>query len=174
MKYNYYSKDSILGIDGQLHWVGEEIASDYYRSVWREEYSERMRNAPVKRLDANGKTMEFDDQASSRECSLDVVIEAGGEHHLGSFENIEDAVLDHLEKDERITILIELLPSLDAEEQRMLQAIADGMSSRAYEREYHVNHKTMLYRREKLIRKLRNMVLAEEKRRAEARAVEFK
>ena len=81
--------------------------------------------------------MEFDEQASSRECSLDELLETVGDRLGGSIESFEDAVVDRLEKDMRLRILSEIIPTLSSEERRMLDAIAIGMSSREYEKAYY-------------------------------------
>ena len=106
------SKDYLPGIDSRLHYVGEKIASGYYRSVVREKYYERKKKAPVKRTGADGKPLDFDDRAWPQECSLDVILASGGEHHLGIVESFEDAVLDRLEKDERMRTVDSFIPFL--------------------------------------------------------------
>ncbi len=35
MSFENYSKDSLIGAGGKYHYVGEKIAGEYNRSIWR-------------------------------------------------------------------------------------------------------------------------------------------
>lgn len=170
MSIRKYSKDSLIGADGRFHYVGKKIAGEYNKSVWREEYYERKRIAPVKRTGADGKLLDFDDNASSRECSMELMIETGGVQHFGCVESFEDAVLDRYEKNERIEILNSFIPSLSKNERDTLYGMAMGISPDEFQKEFGVPKRTYSYRRAKLAEKLRNMVLKEQDKRAAVRA----
>lgn len=170
MSFEKYSKDNLMGADGKYHYVGEKIASEYNRSIWREKHYERKQLAPVKRTGADGKPLDFDDNASSRECSMELMIETGGVQHFGCVESFEDAVLDRFEKNERIEIINSFIPSLSNNEKDTLYGMAMGISPDEFQKEFGVPKRTYSYRRAKLAEKLRNMVLKEQDKRAAARA----
>ena len=158
-----YHKDKVE-VDGKLIDVTPEVAAVINRSDWNEAYQEKKRRAPVKRKDADGGTMDFDPLASSRECSLEAMMEAGaGESPASRTEGFEDEVVDRMETDARTRILCSLIPGLTKEEKQMLFTIMDDISSREYEKKYGVPRRTMLERRRRLLEDLRSRIEAEER-----------
>ena len=167
--FKHYYKDKVE-IDGQLYEVTPEVAALMNRSDWNESYQERKRKAPVKRKDAEGEKIEFDPLASSRECSLNALMETGAGRCLrAETESFEDEVVDRMITDMRMEILLGTLPSLSVEEKRMLTTITDDISSREYERMYGIPRRTMLDRRARLLKDLRRRIEAVERSRRASR-----
>lgn len=172
-KYECYFEDAVM-VDGRICKCSPQVASYSNQRDWVERYQERKRRAPVKRKDINGDAVEFDPLASSRECSLDMLISSGGEHHLGSAESFEDAVLDRLEKEEQMEIIDSIVSKLSEDEQITYKGMRQEMSSREYEKKYGIPARTYSYRRAKLQEKLRKMIPEEQYRRAAARAEAYR
>ena len=172
-KYERYFEDAVI-VDGRICKCSPEVASYSNQRDWVERYQERKKRAPVKRKDTNGDAVEFDPLASSRECSLDLLISSGGEHYLGSVESFEDAVIDRLEKEDRIRIIESIVSILSENEQETYLGMKLEMSSREFEKEYGVPARTYSYRRIKLQEKLRKMIPEEQYRRAVARAEAYR
>ena len=146
--------------------VTSEVASFINRANWKEEYQERKRKKAVKGKNADGETRDFDPLASSREYSLDVMMDSGVERFFADTgkESLEDTVVDRLTEDVRMEILLDIIPGLSGEEKRMLSSITDGISSRQYEKMYGIPRRTMEVRRGRLLEDLRRRIEAEEKR----------
>ena len=172
-KYERYFKDAVL-VDGRICKCSPEVAACVNQRGWVENYQERKKRAPVKRKDINGEAIEFDPLASSKECSLDLLISSGGEHYLGSVESFEDAVIDRLEKEDQIGIIESIVSKLSENEQETFHGMKQEMSSREFEKEYGVPARTYSYRRTKLQEKLRKMIPEEQCRRAAARAEAYR
>lgn len=168
-----YRKEEYL-VDGEWIWVGEEIATLLNQDDWKNNYYYYKIYSPVIRCDLSGKPMEFDPLASSRENSLEKMCESGVEHIVGYTDGIEDGCIDRVFMNERLHILAGIIPSLSAEEQRMLEAVADGMSEREYEKLYGVARKTYSYRKDKMLARLRKMIESEEKKRADVKNRKYK
>ena len=163
--FKNYHKDKIY-MGGVLYEVSPEVAKAVNNADWNEAYQERKKNKPVKSRSRNAGSGDddFDPRASSRECSLDALIESGAEHYLhAETESLEDSVLDKLTTARRIEILRCILPDLSKEEKRMLLTITDNISSRQYEKLYGIPRRTMDERRSKLLGGLKRRILAEER-----------
>ena len=160
-----YYKDKVE-VNGMLVEVTSEVASFINRANWKEEYQERKKRDPVKGKNADGETRDFDPLASSRECSLDVMMDFGVERFFADTgkESLEDTVVDRLTEDIRTEILLDIIPGLSGEEKRMLSSITEGISSRQYEKMYWIPRRTMEVRRGRLLEDLRRRIEAEEKR----------
>lgn len=76
----------------------------------------------------------------------------------------EDTSLEQEERSEtamQLKKLTEALPGLNTAERQLLQALYfEGIPAREYARQLGVYHRTVLYRRDKLLEKLRRMIFA--------------
>lgn len=130
--------------DGTEVPVTKEIYTDYMRSKWREEKRQQRERQFSEKL------------GGTRIVSLDKIIDSGGETHLQEeAKSVEDIVHD--------TMMLELLEkglsSLDEEEKHIIDYIFyKGISERAYEQKFNIARKTVAYKKEKILKKLKKIL----------------
>ena len=169
-KFAFYKKNMIQGADGNWYEVPVEVAAEYNRSVWKEEAKRRSARRPIVGKNPDGSTKAFDENAYSRETSLEQLLESSGDRYIAQTTGFEDEVIDRIVMSNRISIINELLPTLSREEQNMLFAVSVNMSSRSYEKEYGIPRKTFLYRKDKLLLKMRTLIEEKESKLIKERA----
>ena len=127
--------------DGTEVAVSEEVFRAYKQPEWRENKRRQRERA-------------YDDKlGGSRVVSLDNILDGGGESHIYvPTKSVEDIVEDAM----LLELLEKGLASLDEEEKQIVHYIYyAGKSEREYEREFDVPRKTVAYRKEKILKKLK-------------------
>jgi len=127
------SKNRYVWLDGVKVPVSEEVYRAYYRPVWRE----------AKQKEVRGNT----------ECSLDALNDSG-------FEVADDALVDEIVADK--LLLDELYAAMDElsdDERALIDALYyKNQSERAAAAERGVQRNTVVYHRNKILDKLRNIL----------------
>lgn len=102
-----------------------------------------------------------------RKLSLEKLVEDAvpledlGVRHAPSAEDLVLYIAEEAERKQQLSCLTAALSSLDEEERQLLQALFfDHMSAREYARQLGVYHRTILYRRDKLLEKLRRKIFS--------------
>lgn len=127
--------------DGTEVAVSEKVFRAYKQLEWREKKRIQRERAFSDKL------------GGTRIVSLNKIVDAGGDIHVQvPTKSVEDIVED--------TMLLELLEkglaSLDEEERQIIDYIYyAGKSEREYAREFDVPRKTLAYRKEKILKKLK-------------------
>ena len=130
--------------DGTEVPVTKEVYSAYMRPKWREEKRQQ-------------RERQYDEKLKgTRIVSLDKIIDSGGEIHIKQdVKSIEEIAQD--------TMMLELLEkglsSLDKEERHIINYIFyQGISEREYERKFNVARKTVAYKKDKILNKLKKVL----------------
>ena len=144
-----------INVDGKRIPVTEEVYLAYYRSKRRDRYYERDIKTETAVHDKYGNITGY---RPAREDSLDRLIEAG-EDYSDDGENAEDAALLAVMKGN----LREALGFLTDDERGLIDALffsngGCGMSEREYADISGVPRKTIAYRRERILRKLKKLL----------------
>lgn len=169
-----YRKDAVLLPNGEWVKVSEEVAKVINNDNWRLDAVKRSQKKPIVGRNQDSSVKDFDEKASSRECSFEQLLENGGEPYLGGTASFEDDILDQIDRSDRIGIINLLLPSLSEEEKRILFAVSVNMSSRSYEKEYGTPRRTFDYRKKKLLKQLRAMVEEKESELTRVRVTNYR
>jgi len=121
--------------------VSEDIYKDYMRSKWREKYREQKNQERHLSLDyehegEDGETTTLHERIASGEDAAAMA---------------EDRII--------LALLLEALESLESGEQELVKNVVMGeMSQREYEQKTGIPRKTLAYRQEKILDKLRSMI----------------
>lgn len=139
---------NIITVDGMDVEVPEDVYLTYSQADRRERYvREEMESGKLLSLD---KLLE--DEVPLEPLGVDLVPSA------------EDTTLEQEETSEtamQMKRLTEALSELNAAERQLLQALYfEGIPAREYARQLGVYHRTVLYRRDQLLEKLRRMIFA--------------
>lgn len=139
---------NIITVDGVDVNVAEDVYMAYSQADRRERYvREEMESGKLLSLD---KLLE--DEVPLEPLGVDLVPSA------------EDTTLEQEETSEtamQLKRLTEALPELNTAERQLLQALYfEGIPAREYARQLGVYHRTVLYRRDQLLEKLRRMIFA--------------
>lgn len=139
---------NIITVDGVDVNVAEDVYLAYSQADRRERYvREEMESGKLLSLD---KLLE--DEVPLEPLGVDLVPSA------------EDTTLEQEETSEtamQMKRLTEALSELNAAERQLLQALYfEGIPAREYARQLGVYHRTVLYRRDQLLEKLRRMIFA--------------
>lgn len=139
---------NIITVDGMDVEVPEDVYQAYAQADRRERYvREEMEAGKLLSLD---KLLE--DDVPLEPLGVDLVPSA------------EDTTLEQEESSEtamQLKKLTEALSGLNTAERQLLQALYfEGIPAREYARQLGVYHRTVLYRRDKLLEKLRRMIFA--------------
>ena len=139
---------NIITVDGMDVEVPEDVYLAYSQADRRERYvREEMESGKLLSLD---KLLE--DEVPLEPLGVDLVPSA------------EDTTLEQEETSEtamQMKRLTEALSELNAAERQLLQALYfEGIPAREYARQLGVYHRTVLYRRDQLLEKLRRMIFA--------------
>ena len=139
---------NIITVDG----VDVEVPEDVYRAYSQADRRERY----VREEMEVGKLLSLDKLLED-----DVPLESLGVNLVPS---AEDTTLEQEECSEtamQLKRLTEALSGLNTAERQLLQALYfEGIPAREYARQLGVYHRTVLYRRDKLLEKLRRMIFA--------------
>jgi RNA polymerase sigma factor (sigma-70 family) len=144
-----------VNIGGALIDVTEEVYREYYRSERRMRYYERDIKTERAVRGKDGKVIGY---LPSKEDSFDRLLEQG-EDFAEEAEPIEDTVLSGL----MVEALREALDKLSPTERELIDALffsngGDGMSEREYAEKSGIPRKTLAYRREKILGKLKKIL----------------
>jgi len=149
------NKQFFVRVDGQRVAVTEEVYLEYYRSERRMRYCER--DIKTGRF-VRGKDGNIAGYNPAKEDSLDRLIDTGADY-ADDCESVEDAAVRAVMSDR----LREAIGKLVDGERELIDALfysngGDGMSEREYSEINGIPRKTVAYRREKIIRKLKKLL----------------
>jgi RNA polymerase sigma factor (sigma-70 family) len=144
-----------VNINGALVDVTEEQYLAYYRSQRRMRYFERDIKTETAIRDKDGNVTGY---APSKEDSLDRLLERGDD-----FADEAESAEDSLVKTALLEKLSEVLGELPAAERELIDALffsnsGDGMTEREYAKISGIPRKTIAYRREKVLGKLKKLL----------------
>jgi DNA-directed RNA polymerase specialized sigma subunit len=144
-----------VNINGTLVDVTEEQYLAYYRSERRMRYFERDIKTETAIRDKDGQIIGY---APSKEDSLDRLLEKGND-----FADDSEPVVDGTIKRIMIEKLHVALDELAADERELIDALffsnnGDGMTEREYAAISGIPRKTIAYRREKILGKLKKLL----------------
>jgi len=149
------NKEFFVRVDGQLVPVTEEVYLAYYRSKRRDRYYERdiKTESAVRDEDSN-----VTGYKPAKEDSLDRLMEAG-EDYANDGEGVEDVTIHALMSDK----LRDILGKLPGNDRELINALffsngGDGMSEREYSDMSGVPRKTVAYRKERILSKLKKLM----------------
>lgn len=143
--------------------VSEKIFREYKTSIWKEEAqwkrdhnhqdTKEEKEIPVE------KRYSFDYNPMPKNVSLDSVMDAGGEGNLPYEPDFADEIIKTIEDAEILQILSVALEDLTVEEKDLYQHLfIENISEREYERLYGVPRKTVSYRKQKMLERLKNVI----------------
>ncbi len=159
-KFNEEKRYYLNGLeDGKVKKVevSKEIYDEYMHPLWREEAAYK-REHSVKR-DTNINISELDKREYLKVSSLDAIVSGGGEHHIGCYEDFAEELANVCEKKELLQILGQAIKSLEDGEQELIKELFFvGISEREYERRYNVPRRTVSYRKNKIMNKLKKYI----------------
>ena len=149
------NKQFFVRVDGQRIAVTEEVYLEYYRSERRMRYYERDIKTGVTLRDESGNIAGF---KPAKEDSLNRLMDAGTDY-ADDCESVEDAAVRAVMSDK----LCEALGTLPDSDRELIVALfysndGDGMSEREYSETSGVPRKTVAYRRERVLRKLKKLL----------------
>ena len=148
------NKQFYIHADGQRVPVTEEVYLAYYRSKRRERYFERDVKTESAVRDGDGNIIGY---KPAKEDSLERLMEAGADY--ADENDVEGTALRAVMSDK----LHDALLLLDEDEQALINALffsnnGDGMSEREYAETSGIPRKTVAYRREKVLGKLKKLL----------------
>lgn len=147
----------LTGADGREHEVSEEIFREYKHSVWNEEAQYKRERSVIREKDSNKSYL--DRKEYMKVSSVESIVAGGGEHHIGSTPDFAEELVKAIEEKELLQMLGQALEILDESEKEMIDRLFfKGISERDYERRYGVARKTVAYKKDKLLKKLRNFI----------------
>lgn len=156
-KRGTYEHYYLTGADGQKYEVSEEIFRDYKHSVWNEVGQFERERSVIRDKDKN--KSEIDKKENVKVVSLEAIIAGGGEHHVGVIPDFAEEIANVIEEKELLQILGHALEILDEPEKEMVERLYyQNISEREYEKRYGTPRKTVAYRRDKVLRKLKNFI----------------
>ncbi|MGF7002572.1 DNA-directed RNA polymerase specialized sigma24 family protein [Lachnospiraceae bacterium PFB1-21] len=143
MKKKYY----LTGADGKDYEVTEEVFRTYKHSIWNENSQYRRERKPY---------MEFKNSPISKVVSLSAIFDNGGYHRLGNIPDFTDELIDSLELEDMLLKLNDEIRNFSVEEFAMYQHLfVLNLSERDYSKLSGIPRKTISYRKQKLLRRLR-------------------
>lgn len=153
MKHTTYF---LQGTDGKDYEVSEEIFREYKHSVWNEEQQYKRERKARYNKDKQGKEI---GDAYFQVVSVDSIIDGGGEHHLGVKPDFTEQVAEVYEEIEMLQILSEAITDFSEEELDLYSRLfVEGISEREYEKQFGVPRKTVSYRKQKMLGRLKNLL----------------
>lgn len=156
-KVNKHEHYYLTGADGKEHEVSEEIFRVYKHSVWNEEAQYKRERSVIR--DKNSTKSDLDKVEHIKVASIESIVAGGGEHHIGVTLDFAEELVDALEKTEMLELLGQALKILDESEREMVKHLYyENISEREYERRYGVKRKTVAYRRNKLLKKIKDFI----------------
>ncbi|MFA9398369.1 MAG: hypothetical protein ACERKV_08910 [Clostridiaceae bacterium] len=147
----------LTGADGKEYEVSEEIFREYKHSVWNEEAQIKREQSVIR--DKNSTKSDLDKVEHIKVASLESIVAGGGEHHIGVNPDFAEELVDALEKTEMLELLGQALEILDESEKEMIgHLFTENISEREYEKRYGTPRKTVSYRKNKIISKLKDFI----------------
>ena len=149
------NKQFYIGVGGQRVEVTQEVYLTYYRSIRRERYFEHDIKTESAVRDKDGNITGY---KPAKEDSLERLMEAG-EDYADEDGSVDKAALRAVMADK----LHEVLRLLNEDEQALINALffsnsGDGMSEREYAQTSGIPRKTIAYRREQILNKLKKLM----------------
>jgi DNA-directed RNA polymerase specialized sigma subunit len=149
----------LTGADGREHEVSEEIFRAYKHSVWNEEAQYKRERSVIR--DKDDRKSELDKKEYLRVSSIESIAAGGGEHHLGETPDFSEELVEALEEKELLELLGQALEILEEPERELVTRLFyENISEREYERKYGTPRKTLAYRRDKVLGKLRDFMVS--------------
>lgn len=153
-KHDHYY---LTGADGKDYEVSEEIFREYKHSVWNEEAQIKRERSVIR--DKNSTKSDLDKVEHIKVASLEAIVAGGGEHHVGVTTDFAEELVNALEEKDLLKLLGQALEILDESEKEMLNHLFyEDISEREYERKYGTKRKTVAYRRDKLLKKMKDFI----------------
>lgn len=147
----------LTGVDGKNYEVSEEIFREYKHSVWNEEAQIRRERSVIR--DKNSTKSDLDKVENIKVASLEAIVAGGGEHHVGVTTDFAEELVNALEEKDLLKLLGQALEILDESEKEMLNHLFyEDISEREYERKYGIKRKTVAYRKDKLLKKMKDFI----------------
>jgi len=149
------NKQFFIRVDGERVPVTEEVYLAYYRSKRRERYFERDIKTESAVRDQDGNVVGY---RPAKEDSLDRLMEAG-EDYAEECESVEDAAIRTV----MLGMLREAMTLLADDERTLIDTLffsngGEGMSEREYADLSGIPRKTISYRREQILKKLKKLI----------------
>lgn len=147
----------LTGADGKDYEVSEEIFRVHKHSVWNEEAQYKRERSVIR--DKNSTKSDLDKVEHIKVASLESIVAGGGEHHIGVTPDFVEGLADALEKTEMLELLGQALDILDESEKEMIgHLFTENISEREYEKRYCTPRKTVSYRKNKILSKLKSFI----------------
>ncbi|NRY61483.1 sigma-70 family RNA polymerase sigma factor [Clostridium beijerinckii] len=157
-KETKHEKYYLTGADGKEYEVSEEIFREYKHSVWNEEAQYKRERSVIR--DKNSTKSDLDKVEHIKVASLESIVTGGGEHHIGVTPDFAEELADAIEKTEMLKLLGQALDILDESEKEMIgRLFYENISEREYEKKYRTARKTVAYRKEKILKKLKSLII---------------
>ncbi len=143
--------------------VSEEIIDFMNHSRWTEEaqwkrdhyYQETKKEGEM----PDEKRFAFDVKRLPKNVSLESIMDAGGEGNLPYEPDFSENLVKSMEEVEKLQFLMLALKDLTGEEQDLYQHLfVENISEREYERRFGVPRKTIAYRKQKMLDRLRDVI----------------
>ncbi len=157
--YASYKKGFLMGSDDKYHKVSDEIWSDYMRSVWREDATEKREHTPVigkNNTDSAEKWGDF-----PKVGSIYNITAAHAEQILPNHRSAEDEVVAKTARNDIHNRLKRALKHLDPDELALIDGLYfedGGLSIRAYADKSGEPRTTIQYRHKKILKKLKGFM----------------
>lgn len=147
----------LTGADGKDYEVSEEIFRSYKHSVWNEEAQYKRERSVIR--DKNSTKSDLDKVEHIKVASLESIVAGGGEHHVGVTPDFAQELVNALEEKDLLKFLGQALEILDESERKMVKHLYyENISEREYERRYGIKRKTVAYRKNKILSKLKAFI----------------
>lgn len=163
-KETKHEKYYLTGADGKEYEVSEEIFREYKHSVWNEEAQYKRERSVIR--DTDSSKSDLDKKEYIKVASVESIVAGGGEHHInkihGSYitPDFSEEIVNAIEEKELLQILGQALEILDHSEKEMIgRLFYEDISEREYERRYRTARKTVAYRKEKILKKLKSFII---------------
>ena len=154
IKHEHYY---LAGPDGKQHEVSEEIFKVYKHSVWNEEAQIKRERSVIR--DKNDNKSDLDKVEHIKVASFEAIVAGGGEHHLGETPDFTEELVNALEEKDLLKFLGQALQILDETEREMVNHLYyENISGREYEKRYGAPRKTVAYRKDKILSKLKSFI----------------
>lgn len=158
MKKNREKRKFYLsGLNGEKVKVSEKIFREYKHSQWNENAQIKREHGMLRDIDDN--KSEIDKREFIKVVSLDSIVDGGGDYHIGVNPDFSEELVNAYEEKEMLELLGQALETLENEEKELIDRLFyKDISEREYERKYGTPRKTVAYRKNKTLAKLKKYI----------------
>lgn len=154
IKHEHYY---LTGADGKDYEVSEEIFRAYKHSEWNEKAQYKRERSVIR--DKNSNKPDLDKVEHIKVASFEAIVAGRGEHHLGETPDFAEELVNAIEEKDLLKLLGQALEILDESEREMVNHLYyENISQREYEKRYGVPRKTVAYRKNKILSKLKSFI----------------